>query len=49
MAEELKEQERVRREKLAKLEAVNVLPFGEKFNRTDSSKTVKEKAEGKGR
>ncbi|NCA96461.1 MAG: lysine--tRNA ligase, partial [Methanomicrobia archaeon] len=49
MAEELKEQERVRREKLAKLEAVNVLPFGEKFNRTDNSKTVKEKAEGKTR
>ena len=47
MEEKLTDQELARREKLAKLEALGVDPFGEKFERTDSVKSVHEKCDGK--
>jgi len=47
MADDLTEQEQVRREKLPKYEQLGVDPFGQKFVRTDSSATIKEKCLGK--
>lgn len=47
MEEKLNDQELVRREKLKKLEELGVNPWGEKFERTDTTKTTKEKAFGK--
>jgi lysyl-tRNA synthetase class 2 len=47
MEEKLNDQEIVRREKLAKLEELGINPWGERFERTDTSKTCKEKVEGK--
>ena len=47
MEEKLNDQEIVRREKLAKLEELGINPWGERFVRTDTSKTCKEKVEGK--
>lgn len=47
MENELNDQELVRREKLKKLEELGVDPFGSKFERTDTSKTVKEKCSDK--
>lgn len=41
MEEKLSEQEIVRREKLAKLEAMGVAPFGQKFERTDTAETIR--------
>ena len=47
MEEKLTDQEKSRREKLAKLEEHGIYPWGQRFERTDNSKTCKEKAEGK--
>ena len=47
MADDLTEQEQVRREKLPKYEQLGVDPFGQKFERSDSSVTIKEKCLGK--
>lgn len=47
MEEKLNDQELVRREKLKKLEELGIDPWGERFDRTDTSKTCREKAEGK--
>ena len=47
MEEKLNDQELARREKLKKLEEMGVYPWGEKFVRTDTSATCKEKAAGK--
>ncbi|HKM02463.1 MAG TPA: lysine--tRNA ligase [Bacilli bacterium] len=44
MAQKLTEQELIRRSKLEKLIELNVDPFGSKFERTDTSKTIKDKA-----
>lgn len=41
------EQEQVRRAKLAKYEELGVDPFGQKFERTDTSATIKQKCGGK--
>ena len=46
MEEKLNDQELARREKLKKLEELGVYPWGEKFVRTDTSETCKEKAKG---
>ena len=46
MEEKLNDQELARREKLEKLKALGVDPYGEAYERTDTSKTCKEKAEG---
>ena len=43
----LTDQERARRDKLARISALGVDPFGQKFERTDTSATVKEKAQDK--
>ncbi len=47
MEEKLNDQELARREKLKKLEEMGVYPWGQKFVRTDTSATCKEKADGK--
>ena len=47
MEEKLNDQEIVRREKIKKLEELGINPWGERFDRTDSSKSAKEKAQGK--
>jgi lysyl-tRNA synthetase class 2 len=47
MEEKLNDQELARREKLDKLRALGVDPYGERFDRTDNSKTCKDKADGK--
>ena len=47
MADELTEQEAVRREKLAKYEELGVDPFGQKFVRSDTSESIKTKFLGK--
>ncbi len=47
MADELTEQEAVRREKLAKYEELGIDPFGQKFVRTDTSESIKTKFLGK--
>ncbi|MCX5775470.1 MAG: lysine--tRNA ligase [Firmicutes bacterium] len=47
MADDLTEQEQVRREKLPKYELLGVDPFGQKFVRSDTSATIKEKCLGK--
>lgn len=47
MADELTEQEVVRREKLAKYEELGVDPFGQKFVRSDTSESIKSKFLGK--
>lgn len=47
MEEKLTDQEMARRTKLAKLEELNVNPYGERFDRTDTSLTCKEKISGK--
>lgn len=39
----LTEQERVRREKIAYLEEKGIKPFGERYNRTDNSETIRNK------
>lgn len=44
MAQKLTEQEIIRRGKLEKLVEHNVDPFGEKFERTDNSESIKAKA-----
>lgn len=40
---ELSEQERVRREKLSKYHELGIDPFGQKFDRSDNSQTIKDK------
>ena len=47
MEVKLTDQERARRDKLARISALGVDPFGQKFERTDTSATVKEKAQDK--
>ena len=47
MEVKLTDQERARRDKLARISALGVDPFGQKFERTDTSETVKEKAQNK--
>ncbi len=47
MEEKLTDQERARRDKLAKLVEAGVNPWGEKFVRTDTTATIIEKAAGK--
>lgn len=47
MEVKLTDQERARRDKLARISALGVDPFGQKFERTDTSETVKEKAQDK--
>lgn len=47
MERKLTDQELVRREKLQKLIELGVNPWGQKYDRTDSTKTCKEKCEGK--
>ena len=47
MEEKLNDQELVRREKLQKLKDMGVDPYGERFDRTDNSKTCREKIENK--
>ena len=47
MEERLTDQELARRDKLAKLRELNVDPYGERFDRTDTSATCRAKAEGK--
>ena len=44
MEEKLNDQELARREKIKKLQELGVDPWGKKFNRTDSTKSAKEKA-----
>ncbi len=44
MSREYSDQELVRRAKAQKLKADGIAPFGHKFERTDTSKTIKEKA-----
>ncbi len=46
MEERLNDQEIARREKLQKLRELGVDPYGEAYERTDTSKTCKEKSEG---
>lgn len=46
MARILTEQETFRRAKLDKIREMNIDPFGQRFQRTDTSKTIKEKANG---
>ena len=46
MEEKLNDQEIARREKLQKLKELGVDPYGEAYERTDTSKTCREKAEG---
>ena len=43
MDNNLSEQERIRREKLTYLSEKGIAPFGQKYNRTDNSKTIVEK------
>lgn len=45
--DKLTDQELARREKIKKLMDLGVYPWGEKFDRTDSTLSIKEKAEGK--
>ena len=47
MEEKLTDQERARREKLARYKELGVDPYGKKFVRSDSIKSVREKAAGK--
>jgi len=47
MEEKLTDQERARRDKLPRYEEVGVDPYGQKFERTDSMKSAREKAAGK--
>lgn len=47
MEQKLTDQERARREKLNRLKDLGVDPWGERFDRTDNSATVRAKAEGK--
>lgn len=47
MEEKLTDQERARREKLAKYKEMGVDPFGQKFERSDSVKSTREKCAGK--
>ena len=47
MEEKLTDQERARREKLARYEEMGVDPYGERFERTDSVKSARDKAAGK--
>ena len=47
MEERLTDQELARREKLKKLEELGINPWGEAFERTDTSATCREKANGK--
>ena len=47
MEEKLNDQELVRREKLQKLRDMGVDPYGERFDRTDDSKTCREKIQNK--
>lgn len=47
MLEKLTDQEKARRDKLAKLEEMGVNPWGEAYERTDTSETCRAKAEGK--
>lgn len=49
MEKQYSEQELVRRGKLAKLIEAGVAPFGERFQRTDTSKSIRKYAEGKTR
>lgn len=44
MEQKLTDQERARRDKLARLQDLGVYPWGERFDRTDNTDTVKEKA-----
>ena len=47
MEEKFTDQEQARRDKLAKYKELGVDPFGEKFVRSDSVKSVRAKCEGK--
>ena len=47
MEEKLNDQQLARREKLKKLMELGVNPWGERFDRTDSSKSAREKVQGK--
>ena len=47
MEEKLNDQEIIRREKLKKLEELGVNPWGERFDRTDTTKSAREKSNGK--
>ena len=47
MEEKLNDQEIIRREKLKKLEELGVNPRGERFDRTDTTKSAREKSNGK--
>ena len=47
MERKLTDQELVRREKLQKLQELGVNPWGEKYERTDTSATCRTKCEGK--
>ena len=47
MEEKLNDQELVRRQKLEKLKEMGVDPYGERFDRTDDSKTCREKIKDK--
>lgn len=47
MEEKLNDQEIIRREKLKKLLELGVDPWGQRFDRTDTTKTAKEKSENK--
>jgi len=47
MEEKLTDQERARREKLPRYEEMGVYPYGQKFERTDSVKSVREKCSNK--
>ena len=47
MERKLTDQELARREKLNKLRELGVDPWGEKYNRTDTTETCKEKSQGK--
>lgn len=47
MEEKLTDQQQARRDKLAKYQELNIEPFGQKFERTDTVRNVHEKCDGK--
>ncbi len=47
MEEKLTDQQQARRDKLAKYQELNIEPFGQKFERTDTVRSVHERCDGK--
>lgn len=47
MEEKLTDQEQARRDKLEKIKALGINPWGQKYERTDTTATCREKAQGK--